>query len=78
VAVLGARQIGKTTLARQIAAASARSVTFFDLEDPRDQARLAEPMLALEGLSGLVILDEVQLRPGLSRQDRSGQRPMAH
>jgi predicted AAA+ superfamily ATPase len=40
-------------------------VTFFDLEDPRDQVRLTEPMLALEGLSGLVVLDEIQLRPNL-------------
>jgi predicted AAA+ superfamily ATPase len=65
VAVLGARQVGKTTLARQIAAGHGGPVTSFDLEDPRDQARLAEPMLALEGLRGLVVLDEIQLRPDL-------------
>ncbi|HMJ13228.1 MAG TPA: ATP-binding protein [Polyangiaceae bacterium] len=65
VAVLGARQVGKTTLARRLAASTTRPVTFFDLEDPRDRARLAEPTLALEGLRGLVVLDEVQLLPEL-------------
>jgi predicted AAA+ superfamily ATPase len=65
VAVLGARQVGKTTLARQIAARYRGPTTLFDLEDPRDQARLAEPMLALEALRGLVVLDEIQLRPDL-------------
>jgi len=65
VAVLGARQVGKTTLARQIIRGFAGTTTFFDLEDPRDQARLTEPMLALEGLRGLVVLDEIQLRPEL-------------
>ena len=37
----------------------------FDLEDPRSVARLADPMLALEPLRGLVVLDEIQLRPDL-------------
>lgn len=64
VALLGARQVGKTTLARALAAeldAAAR----FDLEDPRDLARLDEPTLALGSLRGLVIIDEVQHRPEL-------------
>jgi uncharacterized protein len=64
VALIGARQVGKTTLARQIAA-DQQPVTRFDLEDPRDLARLADPMLALEPLEGLVILDEVQRREEL-------------
>lgn len=42
-----------------------RSVTSFDLEDPRDLARLDEPTLALEPLRGLVIIDEIQRRPDL-------------
>lgn len=63
VAILGARQIGKTTLARQIADDHEGAVHFFDLEDPADLAVLAEPRLALADLQGLVILDEVQLRP---------------
>ena len=63
VALLGARQVGKTTLARQIAAAHAGEVAFFDLEHPRDLARLADPLLTLEPLEGLVVLDEVQRLP---------------
>ena len=65
VALLGARQVGKTTLARQVAAAWRGPTTHFDLEDPRDLARLADPMLALAHLRGLVVLDEVQRRPDL-------------
>jgi len=65
VALLGARQVGKTTLARQVVAAWRGTSTAFDLENPADLARLADPMLALEGLRGLVVLDEVQRRPEL-------------
>ncbi len=64
VTLLGARQVGKTTLALQIAASRQR-VTRFDMEDPRDLARLAEPMLSLEPLRGLVIIDEIQTRSDL-------------
>lgn len=62
VAITGARQTGKTTLARQLAAEWDTS-TFFDLENPNDLAKLNEPMLALEPLRGLVVLDEIQRRP---------------
>lgn len=65
VALLGARQVGKTTLARQVAAAHPGQSTYFDLEDPADLARFAEPMLTLRSLRGLVIIDEVQRRPDL-------------
>ncbi len=65
VALIGARQVGKTTLARALASGWNEPVTFFDLEDPTDQARLAEPKLALEGLRGLVVIDEVQQMPEL-------------
>ncbi len=65
VAVLGARQVGKTTLAQQVGERFRGPVHRFDLEDPDDLARLAEPKLALDGLDGLVILDEVQRRPDL-------------
>ncbi len=66
VAILGARQVGKTTLARQMLAEWKRSdVHFFDLEDPRDLARLADPILALADLRGLVVLDEIQRQPEL-------------
>jgi predicted AAA+ superfamily ATPase len=65
VGLLGARQVGKTTLARDFAASRAEPVTFFDLEDPADLARLSEPDLALRELTGLVVIDEVQRRPEL-------------
>lgn len=60
--LLGPRQCGKTTLARSVADAKA---TWFDLENPVDAARLSEPMLTLENLKGLVVIDEVQRHPGL-------------
>lgn len=63
VAILGARQVGKTTLARAYASSRPGATTWLDLEDPRDLARLADPMLALERLTGLVVLDEVQRVP---------------
>jgi predicted AAA+ superfamily ATPase len=65
VALLGPRQVGKTTLAHRVAASWRGPTTRFDLEDPRDVARLADPMLALEHLRGLVVLDEIQRRPDL-------------
>lgn len=65
VGVLGARQVGKTTLAHQVGERFRGPVRRFDLEDPDDLAQLSEPKLALEGLEGLVILDEVQRRPDL-------------
>ena len=59
----GPRQCGKTTLARQILAPD--SLNYFDLEDPTSLARLEEPVTALGRLRGLVVIDEVQLRPDL-------------
>jgi predicted AAA+ superfamily ATPase len=63
VALLGPRQCGKTTLARELIKGS--QVAYFDLENPTDLARLAEPMLTLERMKGLVVIDEVQRRPEL-------------
>jgi len=63
VALIGPRQCGKTTLARQLAGAS--KSTYFDLENPVDLARLSEPMTALEQLRGLIVIDEVQRHPDL-------------
>jgi predicted AAA+ superfamily ATPase len=65
VGLLGARQVGKTTLARQLAARYDGPVSFFDLEDPTDLTRLAEPMLVLRDVRGLIVIDEVQRRPDL-------------
>lgn len=65
VAVLGARQVGKTTLTREWVRLRAPGSVRFDLEDPRDLARLADPMLALGELRRVVVLDEIQRRPEL-------------
>ncbi len=63
VALLGPRQCGKSTIARQLAERS--KSTYFDLENPIDQARLSEPMTALGSLRGLIVIDEVQRHPDL-------------
>ena len=62
VALLGPRQAGKTTLSRQI---KRPDIHYFDLEDPTVINRLAEPKTALEPITGLVILDEIQRMPAL-------------
>jgi uncharacterized protein len=63
VALVGPRQVGKTTLAREFL--PLKHPNYFDLESPVSKARLAEPMTALEPLEGLVVIDEVQLAPDL-------------
>lgn len=63
VVLTGPRQCGKTTLARQILDPTATN--YFDLEDPRARALFEEPMTALESLTGLVVIDEVQHAPDL-------------
>ena len=65
VAILGPRQVGKTTLALALARRRGRPATRFDLEDPEDLRQLADPKLALRDARGLIILDEIQRRPGL-------------
>lgn len=65
VGIIGARQVGKTTLARQIVAKDKRPHTFFDLENSEDISRLSDPMLALKNLKGLVIIDEIQRYPDI-------------
>jgi len=63
VALVGPRQCGKTTLARQFL--SPQSLNYFDLEDPVSLTRLEEPVTALSDLRGLVVIDEIQRRPEL-------------
>ncbi|MGQ0834889.1 MAG: ATP-binding protein [Gammaproteobacteria bacterium] len=63
VALIGPRQSGKTTLARQIV--PNRSLNYFDLEEPASLALLSQPMTALEGLRGIVVIDEIQHRPDI-------------
>jgi hypothetical protein len=65
VVLVGPRQVGKTTLAR--ASLPTDSPNWFDLEDPAAAAALAQPMAALQGLRGLVVIDEVQRAPDLSK-----------
>ena len=63
VVLVGPRQSGKTTLARELLEED--SVNYFDLENPASLARLDEPMTALRPLNGLVVIDEIQRRPDL-------------
>ena len=63
VALVGPRQCGKTTLARELVPPG--SPNYFDLENPASLARLEEPMTALSRLRGTVVVDEVQKRPDL-------------
>jgi predicted AAA+ superfamily ATPase len=65
VAILGARQVGKTTIARALGERWDQPVTRFDLESAADLALLADPELTLGPLQELVILDEIQRRPEL-------------
>ena len=63
VLLQGPRQCGKTTLAREFAAQ--HQGEYSDLESPTDASRLAQPMTALEPLTGWIVIDEAQLQPGL-------------
>lgn len=63
VALVGPRQVGKTTLARSLLDGVAP--TWFDLEDPRAEVQMAAPLTALQGQTGLVVIDEVQHAPDL-------------
>jgi predicted AAA+ superfamily ATPase len=65
VGVIGARQVGKTTLARLLIQKTKGPSSYFDLENPEDLARIADPMLALKDLKGLVVIDEIQRQPNL-------------
>jgi predicted AAA+ superfamily ATPase len=63
VALVGPRQTGKTTLARQFV--SPDSLNYFVLEELTSLSQLEEPMTALRDLRGLVVIDEIQRRPDL-------------
>jgi uncharacterized protein len=63
VLLTGPRQAGKSTLARSVVAPERASL--FDLEDPRDLARLGDPTLSLPALTGTVVIDEAQRAPDL-------------
>src|SRR3989304_5163635 len=63
VALIGPRQCGKTTMARELVLAD--SPNYFDLEDPQSLARFDQPLTALKSLKGVVVIDEGQRRPDL-------------
>ncbi|HBR15810.1 MAG TPA: hypothetical protein DD723_09790 [Candidatus Omnitrophica bacterium] len=63
VALLGPRQCGKTTLAREIV--DKDSPNYFDLEDPSSLMGLADPKTTLASLQDIIVIDEVQRRPDL-------------
>src|SRR3990167_5501241 len=67
VALLGPRQSGKTTVARQFIEKQGdfQKQNYFDLENNRDIARLQDPLLTLSQLEGLIVIDEVQFVPEL-------------
>lgn len=63
VAILGPRQVGKTTLARLFI--QDHQAVYFDLESQPDVRRLQNPDLALNSLAGIVVIDEIQVMPSL-------------
>lgn len=65
-AILGPRQVGKTTLARAFIEQEGVKAHFFDLEDPVDLVRLENPMTTFSNLPHqLIVIDEIQRRPDL-------------
>lgn len=66
VAILGARQVGKTTMAKQLAAIQKKPTLYLDLENPLDVRRLADPYTFLtDNKDKCIIIDEVQTIPAL-------------
>lgn len=64
--IIGPRQVGKTTLAREIEKSIEKSCVYIDLENPRDQIKLSDPVIFFESnIDKCVILDEIQLMPSL-------------
>jgi len=71
VALLGPRQVGKTTLAKQLAQTSSRKFVYLDLQDERDRVRLADPNVFFKTHQDtLIVLDEVQYAPDIFRHLR--------
>jgi predicted AAA+ superfamily ATPase len=66
VALLGPRQVGKTTLARHILRKQKKKTLYFDLENDADLARLKDPAFLFDQYPNhCIVLDEVQRMPGL-------------
>ena len=62
-AIIGARQVGKTTIAQELGQRLGWKATRFDLEDPEDYERMRDTMFTLRELGGLIVIDEVQRTP---------------
>lgn len=66
VGIIGPRQVGKTTIAREIAGMMKERAVYIDLENPRDEVKLTDPVLFFENnINKCVILDEIQRRKDL-------------
>lgn len=66
VAILGPRQVGKTTLAKQLAATTEKPVIYLDLEKPADKEKLKDAYTFFDAYKEYcVIIDEVQTLPEL-------------
>jgi predicted AAA+ superfamily ATPase len=64
--ITGPRQVGKTTLSRELAGQIEKDVIYLDMEDPMDLSKLSEPSLYFENNEdACIIIDEVQRIPGL-------------
>ncbi len=63
IVLVGPRQCGKTTLAREFLSPGAKN--YYDLEDSDDLVRLEDAKSELAGLRGLVVIDEIQRKPEL-------------
>ena len=64
--IVGLRQVGKTTIAKELANMINKSSIYLDLENPRDQIKLSDPVLFFEShINDCIILDEIQLMPEL-------------
>jgi predicted AAA+ superfamily ATPase len=71
VAILGPRQVGKITLAKNIAGKKDDDSVYLDLENPQDQKKLEDSFSYLRSLAQkCVVIDEVQLKPELFTQLR--------
>ena len=68
--MIGPRQCGKTTTTKEIANHYPGTVHHFDLEDERDQNKMREPLLVLENIEGLIIIDEIHHAPDLFKSLR--------
>ena len=72
VALIGPRQSGKTTLAKEVAASRAGAAVYLDLEDEKDRRRLGDPYAFFQGhRERLVVLDEIHRAPEIFNVLRS-------